>query len=336
MKKAKYPALFDTSAIEIKFFWHLDEIGDTAKFLSLLKEIYKRDFPIEIYSWYEALQGRNVWAFAQEKDTARFIAMYGLMPLKFFSMGKEADGYLCHNTGVVPQYQGKGLFQYIGDAALGNTLKDSEIALGFPNRFAVKGHKRIGWQEVGKMHFYLKKDLREHEEIEFKNIHETDKFSEDINKFTLEYGERTEFSVKKDYSFLNWRISKPNQSYRCFLYKENKTILGYMIYKLFYDSKDNIKKSHIVDIMAENNAISRTLVRKAESLSKSNHTELLNIWVFERSPFVEILLREGFTKDASNYDYSVILYSPKDSFSNQVLSMVGEEIVLSLADNDVF
>ncbi len=332
----KYSICFDKDIIEISFIDKISELGDTQKFLSLIKEIYKRDFPVEVYQWYELLNGTNIWAVAREKDSDRLVAIYGLLQMNFFFMGDEVDGYLCHNTGVIHQYEEKGLFQYIGETALNQTLKDHMLALGFPNRFAVRGHKKIGWQEVGEMHFYHKREFRKFQGSEFERVYEVSEFKEEINEFTLSYGRKTDFSIRKDHSFLNWRISKPNHDYLCFIYREGNTIQGYMIFKFYLDRQKNHKKGHIIDIMAESKEIYSILIRKAESLSNSMNVDILNVWVFEKNPLTETLSREGFSKSDTDYDYSTLLYSHEPSIQGRMGGLAGEKIYLSLADNDVF
>lgn len=330
-----YPMLFDKDKIKIEIFREFCEIEED-KFISLFKAIFKREFPAEAFRWYELLKGENVWAIAQEKDTGEFVAIYGLMPISIFLKGENISGYLCHNVGVGPSYWATGMFQYIGEKTLKEVLKSRELAIGFSNKLALKGHKRIGWQEIGKMKFYLKERFRKYNESEFRNIYEVDRFEGDIDDLILNSGNREEFLIRKEHNFLNWRISKPFQSYKCFVYRENGLTRGYMIFKFYEDQQSKLKKGHIIDIQAEQDDIFLILLRKAEELATSEETDLLNVWVFEQSDIINLLLEEGFNYDESSYDYSFITYSNDVSITTISGNLDARKVKLSLGDNDVF
>lgn len=330
-----YPMIFDKDKIQIEIFNEFHHIENN-KFRSLFKTIFKRELPTELFKWYELLKGENIWAMAQEKDTGEFVAIYGLMPISVFLKGEEISAYLCHNVGVAPSYWATGMFQYIGEKTLKKVLKNRELAIGFPNKLSLKGHKRIGWQEIGKMKFYLKETFRKHSESELRNICEVDKFGEDVEHLILNMGYKQDFAVKKDQSFLKWRISKPLQNYRCFVYRESSLTKGYMIFKLYEDQASKLRKGHIIDIQAENDDIFPILLRKAEELAISEKADLLNIWVFEQSNTISLLLKEGFNYDEGSYDYSFITYSNNASITSILSESDREKIKLSLSDNDVF
>lgn len=330
-----YPILFDASKINIRIIYKLKET-DENKFLNLFETIFKRKVSGNLIEWFEKPYGKNIWAIADEKDTGRFIGIYGLMPLEFFFKGKEIKGYLCHSVGIIPDYQGKGLFQYIGEYTLTRTVKSQEIVLGFPNLSAFKGHKRIGWSDIGRMNFYVKKEFSCYEETMFANVFEVAQFQEDINEFLTKNKKRFELSVSKNHNFLNWRITNPDQSYKCFIYKKNNIISGYMIFKAYNDRQYNLKKGHIIDIQSDSNEVLQTLIKKAEILSKFMNLNLLNIWVFGDSYLVKEFVNAGFSKEANAFDNPVILYSTDTSVVEQFPKIDKSKILLSLGDNDVY
>ena len=53
--------------------------------------------------------------------------------------------------GIIPDYQGKGLFQYIGEYTLTRTVKSQEIVLGFPKNMdgsiGFKGKEVLAFKE---------------------------------------------------------------------------------------------------------------------------------------------------------------------------------------------
>jgi len=330
-----YPILFDVNKINIRIIHRLKET-DENKFLDLFEMMFKHKVSSNLIEWYERLYGKNIWAIIEEKDTKRFIGIYGLLPLEFILKGKEIRGYLCHNVGIIPDYWGKGLFQYVGEHVLTKVVRGQEIVLGFPNLAAFKGHKRIGWIDIGRMNFYVKKNCNCYKEIEFVNIFEIGKFQEDINEFLTKNMKRFEFLVRKKHNFLNWRTTNMDQNYKCFIYKKNNIILGYMIFKVYDDCQHNLKKGHIIDMQFDSSEVFKILIKKAETLSKSMNLNLLNLWVFEDSYLVKELISAGFSKEVSAFDYPVMLYSTDNFAAEQFFKIDKSKIVLSLGDNDVY
>lgn len=331
-----YQILFDKENIDIKIF---KKISSTEQiFLDLFKKIYKRDYKIDVFKWYELLYGENIWALAIEKDSEQFVGMFGLMTIKTFLKGKEYKSYLAHNAGVIDKYRGQGLFQYIGEVILKKTLGNYEFAIGFPNIYAIKGHLQVGWCSIGNMIFFkkLNNKYREFNKNEFKYVYEVNKFPKEIDKFTFEYCKKHEILLNKDYNFLNWRIKRPNQKYNCFIYKKNGIIRGYMIYKRYYDKENDLIKSHIIDIQANNEKIFKILIRKAEELSNTINTDLLNIWVFEKCNLQKIMQKEDFIIDEESFYTPVILYTKNKTLNNIIYKLDKKNLMLSLADNDVF
>lgn len=192
-KYSEYPLMYDPKKI------HFGQLTSDKDILGLFKVIFGRDFKEDIIEWYAACPtGSNIWYGAFEGDEP--IGMYGLLPINIKVGGLIYHGALCNNVGVIPKFLGRGLFQSLGQYALGDA--NFPISVCLPNMQAARGHKIIGWELCGILEL-LSTNLEE-KKVEYV---EYDDF-----KF-LPRQDKPYFHVVKDQDFLKWRYSRPYMQY---------------------------------------------------------------------------------------------------------------------------
>lgn len=255
-----YPILYNPD--QIRFGELLYKREDKAEILHLFKVIFNRDFKEDILDWYEDCPtGQNRWytAFCKGKS----IALYGLLPIKIKIVDKISDGALCNNVGVIPEYQGTGLFQALGEFA----LKDINvpIVVGVPNAQAVKGHKRIGWQNYGVLDLLSGKT---EDRILPYHRYFPDKYEQVLA--------HPYFSVVKDFDFLRWRYSRPGTNYHQLYLSDG----GYIIWK-DYEGKKQVLETNCFSAIKDLGGT-------------------VDVWQFRYSVKWDCLKRNGFTTIASN------------------------------------
>ncbi len=328
-----YPILFDMAEVQIEYLDSLKNI-DPTRMLLLTERLYGRQFTIKEFAWYDDLNGKSHWAIAQHRKTGEYIGSYGLLPYSLVLNQQHVQGYLAHTVGVVQEYQGTGLFQYIMENALDNFVDKGEIAIAFPNRKSLMAHKRAGWKEIGKMGVYIKKKFRHTEETAFDDIKQVDMFTEEINALTQRRLEETDFTIAKDYKHLNWRSTKPHCDYIRYIQVSGGCVVGYMVFKLYNDARHGKLSGDIVDIYALNKKAYSLLIQKAESVCQANKADQLSIWAYEKSRCSMDLEKEGFNKGTMDYDYSLIVYDRDNR--TEILQHHAFDVSLSYGDNDVF
>ena len=105
-----YPVLYDRTRVTFGRIERRDEI------LALMTRIFARQFSPALIDWYfDAPRGPNRWYAAFDEHEP--IALYGLLPTLVQLGDQILNGMLCNNVGIVTEYQGKGLFQTIGEYA---------------------------------------------------------------------------------------------------------------------------------------------------------------------------------------------------------------------------
>lgn len=330
-----YEIHFNENDIELLFFEKLSDGCFRKQFLNLIKNIYNRDMPIEIYLWYEKLSQKNLWTIVKEKKSDKFIGLYGLLPIDFFINNKIISGYLCHNVGVVSDYKGKGLFAYIGEKTLEKTLNQNNIALGFPNKFALKGHCSIGWNVLSEMITLEKtnemmiKDSDNDNIILSKNL--------DIQESQLDkFYSKVKFGVYKNLGYYKWRLSRFGSNFHKYIYILKNEILGLLIFKDYFDNITLKRKVHIVEIKAHDENIFQKLIQKCENYCYLNNVNILNSWVYDNSREFQLLSKAGFFIDKNSWQYPTIIFSKNSKIVNEIMCLSSSDISFSYFDNDVY
>lgn len=320
----KYLKLFNREEFSYKIYSEFDK-DEWSLFLKCFKDIF-REIEQNMFQWY--FDKNNTFTILKN-DKEKFIGIYGLLEIKLNFSGKEIESYLCHNVGIMEQYSGKGLFQYIGDKALSNRLNDKNLALGFPNKASRKGHLRLGWENIGNVHFIslIDKTYDINLDNQF-NFVEIDNF-----KYidTREFNKQFSLSLNKDVNYLNWRTSKPNTTYSKYLIKDSSTIIGYAIYKIF---KDDIKKLHLVDYNFQNLTVLDEIIKFTMLKFKKSDCALVNTWITENTIYEKHFKSFGFIDDIQFPTYPIILFQSKNNFDISRLEKY--KIFFTLFDNDVF
>jgi hypothetical protein len=274
-----YPILYDINKITF------GKITKNTEILELFKIIFNRTFQEDILDWFASCPtGSNLWYGAFEDDQP--VGMYGLLPIKINIKNTIYCGALCNNVGIVPKFQGKGLFQSLGEYA----LNDSElpIVVGVPNLKAVKGHKRIGWKSFGLLELLS-------DNLDFKNIE-----SVDYKDFQyIPYLENKSFFVVKNFDFIKWRYSKPGTIYKQTFLKNNR----YAIWKE-YEGKKQILQTNDFETAFELGG-------------------QIDIWQFLGSDESEALKTRGFKPILSN---EFIIYKNQEISLESIVNSIQFEL----------
>lgn len=251
----KYPILYDAAVLKFR------RVTSNSDILTLLKIFFNQDFKKDYLNWLSACPtGANKWYGAFEKDQP--VALYGLLPIKVRIGGVLYPAVLCNNVGVVLKYQGRGLFQSLGEYALKDA--DSPIGICVPNAQAVRGHRRIGWQSYGVL------------ELLSRSIEEKDLKYVGYDEFICFPRKEVYFYIEKDLDFIKWRYSKPGMKYyQSFFGKDD-----YIIWK-YYNAKQQIMEL--------------TNYKLAVELGGT-----VDLWQFRGTNFSEDLKSKGFVPVLSN------------------------------------
>lgn len=300
--------------------------NDENKILDLFKFSFNRDIDREVWRWlsYDCPTGLNRTSIIQDINTHELVGSYSLLPIRLRLNNREVKASLCNNVNTHPNYQGRGLFTKLGFYALGlENGFNTTVSLGMPNQKAIPGHLKVNWKVMCNLPFLVKHNckVQSHDCIEVK------KFDKEFDDFFRRTAKKFAFIVLKDHQFMNWRVvSRPDQKYKIYIYRDNNQLKGYVVLKHFKEGE--YSKTHIIDIHADSHEILHHLISVAESFAYNS--DELNMWTNYHNPYQQVFLNRGFYERSST-DLLII------HFNDDKQSEIQDgNWWFCLADNDVY
>lgn len=164
-------------------------------------------FDLDFVEWLASSPfGPNRWYGAF--DGGRPVATYALLPMIVDVDGSQHFAGLCNNVSTVPNHRGRGIFTALGRYALAHMKAD--VYLGVPNEQAVPGHRKVGWERLGKLELLSGEARSQWREVK-QNPVEHFKYYPFNRRLPPEGPPR--LMVSRGEAFMRWRYSKPGQTY---------------------------------------------------------------------------------------------------------------------------
>ncbi|MDW2798068.1 GNAT family N-acetyltransferase [Clostridium boliviensis] len=300
--------------------------SEKLEFVRGWEHAFNRSFDMQDYEWIFDSRNLVYGAF----DQTVLCAGYCILQSRAVFHGQLVKSGLCNNVFVTPEYQGCHLFTKLGRHVL---LKAGErgikILVGLPNENSLPGHRRVGWTTFPK-NYYLEKKV---EDVEFDPLEDERIMSitplnfplwkEAFSEFVLRIPAGRSFSIIKEVNYFSWRyLKRASGNYKIFIYQEEGTVRGYVVYKYYQPSK----RIHILDVEAENEAVFLELLKAAGTIKEP--VSLIN--VLSSTFYADYFKRAGFSKST---EYSnLIAYTP---LTKAPVSL-GDTCNLVIGDNEVF
>lgn len=301
---------------------------DDGKILLFYSYTFNRTFSMEWFRWfnYSCPLGANRLYVAEDQTTSSIVGAYGLLPYKVKFNDEVTSGSLCTNVVTHPDYQGRSIFVNLGKFALAQEERyESKISLGVPNKNALRGHLKVGWEIVCDLDFIVNYNNKP-EEFKATKI---DRFSENFDLLLSTIINRMKFAVFKDHSFLNWRyFDRPDKEYHVYAYQNENTALGLIVLKYF--EENGYRKAHILDIYAINEHVFNDLLNAAKSFTFIRNCDELNCWQIRNSAYAPWFYKRGFELSANKHILIV-----KNNFGAKN-GLVSRDWWFMLGDNDVY
>lgn len=313
------------------------------KILEALNKIFTHvSLTKEWYEWfsYGSLKGKCFWFIGEDKGD--IVCVHGFLPIEVMLNGKAYDSVLSVNSGAISSYWGKGLYQEFNkfsSSILFGKLK-KKIIIGVPNDIGYVSHLRLGWIDLGKLIFIRlpKKTIETARHggkkqkvrvIDFKDI------PQELSSFLNKMPSRHDLFIKKDIGFIQWRYDRPDykDSYRFILSTSSKgDIDGYMVIKLYNDTKENIKKMHIVDTNYESKEILDELLKFVCNFADEKGIDFINTSVYQGNSLCSDFLEYGFEKEGKERHLMAFI---QDKALEDIVQKA-RNIHFTLGDNDVY
>ncbi|MHA1491434.1 MAG: GNAT family N-acetyltransferase [Promethearchaeota archaeon] len=219
---------------------------------------------------------------------------------------------------VHPNYRKKGIFTELGIYSLADIRNEIPVCTGFPNIYAINGHLKAGWR------FFdiplLKLDINDKTNKKDSTLVHRGEFGEEFDDFWMKISKDYSNIVVRDASYLNYRYFHKPIDYEIRVIRDEE-VLGFVVLKKYFD------KSHIVDILAKDDAILSELLAASINFAVNNKSKILSCIMMEDRFYYASLMSYGF----DDIERKLFIYH-----INRENFKMPKEFFITMGDWDVF
>lgn len=259
---------------------------------------------------------------------SELVAVTSITPKTLFFLNHKMSVAEIGDTYTAHKYRGRGGFSNLVNASRAQTEKLSiKLLFGTPNHLSLPIYKKLcGFKESAiikpysfsyllEIKSYLKKSVWSfylnlfykkivlcHHSLLRLNVMFYKKYAvelsevipNDFNSFWNKASKEWDFIFSRDKDMLFWRFYLNPEKYYFIITRQNKKIIGYMVYRLF-DEK-SFSKIVIADYLFLNNHKSALNIslEKIREICFAKEISKISVWTDINSSFVPILKKNGF------------------------------------------
>lgn len=282
--------------------------GDKSSLLSLFSASFGK--PREPAQWrWEYFGGPVKIVIVVAECDGRIVGHYAILPRKITYKGTSINAGLVVDVMTHPEYGRRGIFVGSALEAFRIAKQDGMLILeGFPNEAAIKGHRKVGWTEVGEIGVLVRpirsKGLLKiamggvsiptaagriidvileslsritlgvgppRLDIEELTVEQSLNLGPRLEHFIIESLPANAISNQREIEWLRWRLSEPNSAHHVFVVKkgDSEEILGLLVLKI--RQYKEMKAGAIFDLLVkgEDENIATLLIKEAIRKSRA-------------------------------------------------------------------
>jgi hypothetical protein len=264
-----------------------------------------------IWQYFNSQGNANLYLIINDE---KIVSLYAAVKKKIQVSGKIKEALMIQDVITHPDFRGRGFLNYLGRLCVNDIVNGKFFAYVFPNKLSENSFRRNKWTELTKI------PLRTMEiTSNDKNFKPLDRLVDTIEEFDdistrIWHDSGLAIGVHRDYSFLNWRYSRPAAKYFKFYLKKDK---GFFILKIF--EKDNQKKIHILDLVVcriEKNLITSAL-QFIKEFAVINSANIITCWLSKEHPYSEMFDKFGLILNTNTERFAFVINPEnKNEFSD--------------------
>lgn len=314
------------------------ETGDEHQILSLFTEVFGREMSLAFWKWRftENPFGKGIIKLLFDDD--KLIGHYAVIPMNVQVQGQLLKAVYSMTTMTHPDYQGEGVFAYLGEEAYKVAVKmGAKFVYGFPNKNIYYPRiKKLDWHGFGKM-TALEKRLQTgvRRNLPAKVIKQIPRFDDTINLLWNKVKQDYTVIVPRTKEFLNWRfVENPDLDYvKYIISDDNSHILGYAVLKVY--AKGEVVRGHIVDILSvADKEVVKSLLEYSYGYFLERGIYDVLCWIPGGSFYSSIIEEEGFVRSETETYFGVKAFN-KDDIPLKSIERFPNWF-LTMGDSDVF
>jgi len=344
--------------------------GDEGEINDIFNSIFIRRRSLENWYWKFTKNPEGTIMF-NAVDGSRIVGHLGALNRQIAVKGKEHSALLEVDGMTHPDYGRQGIFTELGKKLL-SKAKDSgaDLAYGFPNEYAMRGHKKLGCVELFKLNVMLKpvnikkisrKAFPNRNKAFFANIAQRFAFTvvyrtrkvklpdgvvvkeiKEIDSKFDDFWDKVKAThnivLRRDSTYLNWRyLQCPEKHYRVYAAERKGEVLAWVMLRTM--ERFGLRNGIIADMLflPEHEDISCALVHGACEELKKEDVDLIACSVPRQTRYFGVFRQCGFMPcpDKLNpRDVYFIVYVLSDNVKRDIVSEASNWFV-TWGDTDV-
>ena len=344
--------------------------GDEGEINELFNSVFNRRRRLE--NWY--------WKFKNNPEGSRLInavadsklvGHLGVLNRRIAIKGREYSALLEVDGMTHPDYGRQGIFTTLGKRLLSESKeKGADIAYGFPNEYAMHGHRKLGCVELFKLkvmikpiHFdrisekafsnkitaffanlarkfafgvlYRTKKVHLDDDVVLRNITEFDPRFDDLWKKAKD---THDIILRRDSTYLNWRYIKcPEKYYKVFAAEKNNEVLAWVVVRVM--ERFGLKNGIVADMLSlpDRRDILCALVQLVCEELKKEGVDLVACSIPKKTHYFKTIRQCGFmpSPDKLNPRKVYFIIYPLSKAINEDIVKVSSNWFVTWGDTDV-
>jgi len=283
--------------------------------------------------------GKSLSLVVEEDD--KIIAHYSVVPLEMNVDDIVIVGGRSQQAVVHPNFRNLKVIMDLTDRVWKKAVNRFPFICSFPNDdFWKIKQKLMGWEKIGKFFADIISipaviEVLKHNSFQRFTVKRINRFPLEINKW-LNKNKKGKIYPLKSAESLNWRFfAHPLHYYFVFGVYDNKTLAGYIVFKIYWDGKQAI--GHFIDFDVKNNE-EKYLLSLIEQLSLfSMRCKIINIIFWNgQSEYFNIFNQFNIKKGGFKTNFGIKFLDNKIQKKNKKILLDISQWNFTMALSDIF
>ena len=230
------------------------------------------------------------------------VSMIATLPRDIRVGGEVRKGRTMVDIMTMPAYRGQGIAHQHGFRCWQDMTDAREIAYILPNQNSEKSFRRAGWIELMRVPLRLAKVNQGDPRPFSQTYRKIEKFD---HRATAIWDQCPfPVAVHRDVSYLNWRYSKPDNIYNCFMIGDDQ---GVLVLKLFSDGSRRLV--HICELFVADSqpSLLKDALMFCHDFATKSGADTLTCWLSENHADEPVYTAFGFQLQ---HPERIIFYKP--------------------------
>jgi hypothetical protein len=275
--------------------------------LESLNELFKSAFSIapneDLFKWkyFSNPAGNAILAGAFHHE--KLVCSGAMVPEKMNVFGQERIIYKCTDLMTHPLHQRKGLSKKLNELLIERTGEmNTPFSYTLCSKISTKSFLRNNWHYIGEVTNFFKpypllKINSFFNKKKFEKLKGYDGIDDHLDNYTFQ-ADSSGISVNKNPSYLKWRISHPNFTYRLIChYNIRNEVDGYLIYSISSNQLMNI--IDVGSCVPDKSIIDELLSFAEHTCLKESYRGVV-IMAINKTPFYDLIKKKNYLRNPLN------------------------------------